>query len=75
MVAGNVRTGTSGALYGALSSSGTLLLAPPEGPRGPVVAFSGRLRYRPNELAVKRLVERIWPRVVREVLVSIGCEV
>lgn len=40
---------------------------PPEGPRGPVVAFSGRLRYRPNELAVKRLVERIWPRVVREV--------
>ncbi|MBL8112028.1 MAG: protein kinase [Acidobacteria bacterium] len=33
VVAGNVRTGTSGALYGALSSSGTLLLAPPEGPR------------------------------------------
>ena len=37
------------------------------GPRGPVVAFSGRLRYRPNLLAVKRLVDDIWPRVVREV--------
>jgi glycosyltransferase involved in cell wall biosynthesis len=32
--------------------------------RGPVVAFSGRLGYRPNEIAVKRLVENIWPRVV-----------
>lgn len=37
------------------------------GPRGPVVAFSGRLLYRPNVLAVKRLLEDIWPRVVREV--------
>jgi glycosyltransferase involved in cell wall biosynthesis len=37
------------------------------GPRGPVVAFSGRLRYRPNILAVKRLLDDIWPRVVREV--------
>ncbi len=36
-------------------------------PRGPVVAFSGRLRYRPNVLAVKRLLDDIWPRVVREV--------
>jgi glycosyltransferase involved in cell wall biosynthesis len=32
--------------------------------RGPVVAFSGRLRYRPNEIAVKRLVSSIWPHVV-----------
>ena len=37
----------------------------PAGPdRGPVVAFSGRLGYRPNEIAVKRLVEQIWPRVI-----------
>jgi glycosyltransferase involved in cell wall biosynthesis len=40
-------------------------LAP--GPRGPVVAFSGRLRYRPNVLAVKRLLDDIWPRVRRAV--------
>ena len=33
--------------------------------RGPIVAFSGRLMYRPNELAVKRLVESIWPLVLR----------
>ena len=39
-------------------------LAP--GPREPVVAFSGRLRYRPNVLAVKRLLDDIWPRVRRE---------
>jgi glycosyltransferase involved in cell wall biosynthesis len=38
-------------------------LAP--GPRGPVVAFSGRLRYRPNVLAVKRLLD-VWPRVKRD---------
>jgi glycosyltransferase involved in cell wall biosynthesis len=35
--------------------------------RGPVVAFSGRLRYRPNVLAVKRLLDDIWPRVRRAV--------
>jgi glycosyltransferase involved in cell wall biosynthesis len=40
-------------------------LAP--GPRGPIVAFSGRLRYRPNVLAVKRLLDDIWPRVRRDV--------
>ncbi len=40
-------------------------LAP--GRRPPVVAFSGRLRYRPNVLAVKRLLDDIWPRVRREV--------
>jgi len=27
------------------------------------VAFSGRLGYRPNALAMERLLERIWPRV------------
>lgn len=39
--------------------------APVEAPREPIVAFSGRLRYRPNEVAVKRLVTRIWPDVKR----------
>src|SRR5262249_14460377 len=34
-------------------------------PRGPVVAFSGRLLYRPNALAVQRLLHDVWPRVVR----------
>jgi glycosyltransferase involved in cell wall biosynthesis len=43
-------------------------LRPPETlPRGPVVAFSGRLGYRPNVLAVRRLIDSIWPRVVRDV--------
>lgn len=31
--------------------------------RGPVVAFTGRLRYRPNRLAARRLVTEIWPVV------------
>jgi glycosyltransferase involved in cell wall biosynthesis len=35
--------------------------------RPPVVAFSGRLGYRPNVLAVKRLLDSIWPRVARDV--------
>lgn len=39
----------------------------PPASRGAVVAFSGRLLYRPNVLAVKRLLDGIWPRVVREV--------
>lgn len=39
----------------------------PGGDRGPVVAFAGRLRYRPNELAVRRLVKEIWPEVRAEV--------
>ena len=30
------------------------------------MAFTGRLRYRPNELAVRQLVREIWPRVRRE---------
>jgi len=37
------------------------------GPRGRIVAFSGRLKYRPNVLAVKRLLDDIWPRVRRDV--------
>lgn len=36
--------------------------APPAG-RGPVVAFSGRLKYRPNALAAERLVREVWPLV------------
>jgi glycosyltransferase involved in cell wall biosynthesis len=31
--------------------------------RGPIVAFTGRLRYRPNRLAARRLVKEIWPAV------------
>ncbi len=42
---------------------GVVVGEPGEADRGPVVAFSGRLGYRPNEIAVKRLVTRIWPRV------------
>ena len=38
---------------------------PPPG-RGQVVAFSGRLGYRPNELGVRRLLREIWPRVLVE---------
>ena len=45
-------------------SLGVTIGEPGEAKRGPVVAFSGRLQYRPNEIAVKRLVMRIWPRVV-----------
>ncbi len=32
--------------------------------RPPVVAFSGRLKYRPNVVAAERLVKDIWPRVL-----------
>jgi glycosyltransferase involved in cell wall biosynthesis len=39
---------------------------PPRG-RGAVVAFSGRLGYRPNCLAARRLAEEIWPLVRRAV--------
>ncbi|MCM3875488.1 MAG: glycosyltransferase family 4 protein, partial [Thermoanaerobaculia bacterium] len=46
-------------------ANGVVLL--PVGParRGPVVAFTGRLMYRPNRLAARRLLENIWPRVRR----------
>jgi glycosyltransferase involved in cell wall biosynthesis len=39
----------------------------PAGRRARVVAFSGRLGYRPNVLAMERLLSRIWPRVRAEV--------
>jgi glycosyltransferase involved in cell wall biosynthesis len=45
-------------------------IGPPPGPageRGRVVAFSGRLGYRPNHLAMERLLAGIWPRVRAEV--------
>jgi len=38
---------------------------PPE--RAPAVAFTGRLMYRPNRLAARRLLRDIWPRVRRAV--------
>jgi hypothetical protein len=47
--------------------NGVAIGPPAPGLRGPVVAFSGRLLYRPNVLAVKRLLDDIWPRVAREV--------
>lgn len=37
------------------------------GSRAPVVAFTGRLKYRPNEIAIRRLLHEIWPRVLAEV--------
>ena len=48
-------------------ANGVVLL--PAGParRGPLVAFTGRLMYRPNRLAARRLLEDIWPRVKRAV--------
>lgn len=39
----------------------------PAGARGRVVVFSGRLGYRPNVVAVTRLLSRIWPKVKGEV--------
>jgi glycosyltransferase involved in cell wall biosynthesis len=43
--------------------NGVEILPLAERPRGPVVAFTGRLRYRPNELAVQTLLCETWPRV------------
>ena len=48
-------------------ANGVEVRPPSPGPRPPAVAFSGRLRYRPNDLAVKRLLNDIWPRVLRDV--------
>jgi hypothetical protein len=48
-------------------ANGVTIGPAPAGARGPAVAFTGRLRYRPNELAVRTLVREIWPRVRREV--------
>ncbi len=47
--------------------NGVEILPLPERPRGPVVAFTGRLRYRPNELAVQTLLNETWPRVRKSV--------
>ncbi len=47
-------------------ANGVAIGPAPTGARGPTVAFTGRLRYRPNELAVRQLVREIWPRVRRE---------
>jgi glycosyltransferase involved in cell wall biosynthesis len=47
--------------------NGVVIGPPPPRDRGPVVAFSGRLRYRPNRLAARRLAEEIWPLVRRAV--------
>ncbi|MCC6129566.1 MAG: glycosyltransferase [Acidobacteria bacterium] len=33
------------------------------GSRAPLVAFTGRLAYRPNEIACRLLVDEVWPRV------------
>ena len=43
--------------------NGVEILPLADRPRGPVVAFTGRLRYRPNELAVQTLLSETWPRV------------
>ncbi|HKC24507.1 MAG TPA: glycosyltransferase family 4 protein [Thermoanaerobaculia bacterium] len=40
---------------------------PDASPREPVVAFSGRLGYRPNQLAARTLIEDLWPSVRRAV--------
>ena len=37
--------------------------APPPRGRGPVVAFTGRMGYRPNAVAAERLLREIWPAV------------
>lgn len=46
-------------------ANGVTLLPAGAAARGPVVAFTGRLMYRPNRLAARRLIEDIWPRVMR----------
>jgi len=48
-------------------ANGVVLLPLGAAARGPLVAFTGRLMYRPNRLAARRLLEHIWPRVRRAV--------
>ncbi len=48
-------------------ANGVALLPPGTSERGPLVAFTGRLMYRPNRLAARRLIRDIWPRVRRAV--------
>jgi len=42
---------------------GTRVGPPPPRERGPVVAFTGRMGYRPNAVAAARLLREIWPAV------------
>ena len=48
-------------------ANGVTLLPPGSAERAPAVAFTGRLMYRPNRLAARRLLRDIWPRVRRAV--------
>jgi polysaccharide biosynthesis protein PslH len=48
-------------------ANGVVLFPPGPARRGPLVAFTGRLMYRPNRLAARRLLEDIWPLVKRAV--------
>ena len=48
-------------------ANGVTLLPPGPSERPPTVAFTGRLMYRPNRLAARRLLRDIWPRVRRSV--------
>ena len=48
-------------------ANGVTLLPPGLAERPPAVAFTGRLVYRPNLLAARRLLREIWPRVRRAV--------
>ncbi|MGZ5381056.1 MAG: glycosyltransferase [Thermoanaerobaculia bacterium] len=48
-------------------ANGVTLLPPGPAERVPAVAFTGRLMYRPNRLAARRLLRDIWPRVRRAV--------
>ena len=48
-------------------ANGVTLLPPGPVERAPAVAFTGRLMYRPNRLAARRLLRDIWPRVRRAV--------
>lgn len=48
-------------------ANGVALLPPGPAERAPVVAFTGRLMYRPNRLAARRLLRDIWPLVRRAV--------
>lgn len=42
---------------------GTRVGPPPPRERGPLVAFTGRMGYRPNAVAAERLLREIWPAV------------
>jgi glycosyltransferase involved in cell wall biosynthesis len=48
-------------------ANGVALMPPGPAERAPAVAFTGRLMYRPNRLAARRLLRDIWPLVRRAV--------